>query len=266
MSLDPQKRFGQHFLRDPAVLRDILALGRPAAGEDVLEIGAGEGALTRVLLEAGARVVAVELDRTLIPGLEKLAAEAPGLEVREGDAMRLEIESLPSPMKVIANLPYQIATGLLSNLCRWPGRFPLMVVMVQREVGLRLAASPGGKDYGSLTLWVGHRYEAELCRIVPPGAFRPPPQVDSALVRLTARPGPRVEVPDEDAYFGLIRSAFAHRRKMLINNLRALPAPGEGGKETDWQGVLERAGVDGRRRAETLGAEEFAQIARALAP
>ncbi len=258
----PKKRFGQHFLRDATVLREIVELGEISPGEAVLEIGAGDGTLTRALLAAGARVTAVELDRDLLPALREFAAGEPRLEVVAGDAMQLDYGSLPFPQKLISNLPYQIATGILSRLCEWPGRFPLMVVLVQREVGRRLAAPPGGKDYGTLTLWVGHRYAVEVRRVVPPGAFSPPPQVDSALLRLRARPRPLVEVADEEAYFRLIRAAFALRRKTLLNNLRNFPAPGE--SRPDWAEVLARAGVEGRRRAETLDAEAFARILRAL--
>ncbi|MEK6709888.1 MAG: 16S rRNA (adenine(1518)-N(6)/adenine(1519)-N(6))-dimethyltransferase RsmA [Nitrospinota bacterium] len=259
----PKKRFGQHFLHDAAIRAQIVALGELAPGERVLEIGAGDGSLTRALLAAGAEVTAAELDRGLLPGLQALAAREPRLEILPGDAMRLDYEALPYPQKLIANLPYNIATGLLTLLCGWPGRFPLMVVMVQREVGERLAAPPGGKDYGSLTLWVNHRYGVEIRRWVPPGAFRPPPKVDSALLRLRALPRPRVEVPDEEAYFRLIRAAFAHRRKTLLNNLKSLAGASE--KSSDWREILARAGVDGGLRAEALGAEAFARIARAWA-
>ncbi|MBI3128279.1 MAG: ribosomal RNA small subunit methyltransferase A [Candidatus Tectomicrobia bacterium] len=261
MPASPKKRFGQHFLRDPAVLRTIIELAGISPGERALEIGAGDGTLTRALLAAGARVAAVELDRDLLPGLQELAARESSLEVIPGDAMKLDYAALPSPQKLIANLPYNIASGLLSLLCGWPERFPLMVVMVQREVAERLAAPPGGKDYGSLTLWVRHRYEAEVCRWVPPGAFRPPPKVDSALVRLRALPRPRVRVPDEETYFRLVRAAFAHRRKTLLNNLKGFSLPG---KIPDWPEILARAGVAGGRRAETLDAEDFARILRAL--
>jgi 16S rRNA (adenine1518-N6/adenine1519-N6)-dimethyltransferase len=267
MTHAPKKRFGQHFLRDPSVLRQIIELGEIEEGENVLEIGAGDGTLTRALLEAGARVSAIELDRDLIGDLKALAEEEPRLNLIEGDATKSADFDFPTPTKVISNLPYQIATLILSDMCERPDWFPCMVVMVQREVGQRLAASPGGKDYGTLTLWVGHRYAVEVKRIVPPGAFHPPPKVDSALVVLQARERPLVEVPDEAGYFGLIRAAFAMRRKTLLNNLRAYVPPGAGppgGKKVNWAEVLERAGVDGRLRAETLGAGEFARIFECL--
>ncbi|MDA0999310.1 MAG: 16S rRNA (adenine(1518)-N(6)/adenine(1519)-N(6))-dimethyltransferase RsmA [bacterium] len=262
MSHTPQNRFGQHFLRAPGVLRHIIELGEIDQGDCVLEIGAGDGTLTRALLETGARVIAVEIDRNLIPVLREMEAAEENLQVVEGDAMQLDLDTFPAPAKVIANLPYQIASGLLSRICRRKERFPLLVVMVQREVGLRLTAPPGGKDYGSLTLWIGHHYEVELARRVLPGAFHPPPKVDSALMRLRARPAPPVEVPDTDRYFQLIRAAFAHRRKTLFNNLRTIR--GAGDSAIDWSAILDDAGIDPNTRAETLEAEDFARIARAL--
>ncbi len=277
MNQIPLKRFGQHFLRDNNHLRRIIELGQLEAGEPILEVGAGDGTLTRSLLETGARVIAVEIDRNLIPNLHALATDSPELEVREGDIMKMDLSLFPSPIKVIANLPYNIASSLLADLCSRPVQFPFLLVMVQREVGERLAAQPGGKDYGTLTIWVGHWYEVEICRIIPPEAFRPPPKVVSALVRLTSRTASRVEVPDEKTYFRIVRTAFTHRRKTLINNLRTLSLPidqtgapaGEGTAAQEgkrgWQAVLEQAAVEPSRRAESLDPEEFARIARALA-
>ena len=264
----PSKRLGQHFLRDDSVLRQIIELGELSESDRVLEIGAGDGTLTRSLLEAGASVTAVELDRRLLPGLREMAGRNPRLSLLEGDAMKMAQFDLPTPMKVISNLPYHIASGILSDLCARPEWFPRMVVMVQREVGHRFSASPGGKDYGTLTLWIGHRYEVSMERIVPPGAFSPPPKVDSALLLLKARAVPLVEVPDEAVYFGLIRAAFAMRRKTLLNNLRAWGGPdgGIGDGQPDWPSVLGAAEVEPGRRAETLGAEDFARIARAVSP
>ncbi len=264
MAHTPRKRLGQHFLRDASVLRQIIELGELSESDRVLEIGAGDGTLTLSLLEAGASVTAVELDRHLLPGLRKMAERDSRLSLLEGDAMKMAQFDLPTPMKVISNLPYHIASGILADLCARPEWFPRMVVMVQREVGNRFAASPGGKDYGTLTLWIGHRYEVSIERIVPPGAFSPPPKVDSALLLLKARAAPLVEVPDEAVYFGLIRAAFAMRRKTLLNNLRAWGGPD--GARPDWLSVLEAAEVEPGRRAETLSAEDFARIARAVTP
>ncbi|MAE06781.1 MAG: ribosomal RNA small subunit methyltransferase A [Nitrospinae bacterium] len=274
MAYHPKKRLGQHFLRDGDILSQIIEFGELSDSDQVLEIGAGDGTLTRALLASGARVTAVELDRDLLPGLTNLALEEPRLELVEGDALKMDHFDLPTPMKVISNLPYQIASGIISDLSPRPDWFPMMVLMVQREVGARLAAGPGGKDYGSLTLWVAHRYSVEIKRIVPPGSFRPPPKVDSALILLKALDSPRVEVPDEEVYFGLIRAAFSMRRKTILNNLRSWSPPDggppsgghPGGAQPDWLNILNEAEIETRRRAETLSAEDFARIARALGP
>lgn len=254
----PKKNFGQHFLRDESVLRQIIELSELEENDQVLEIGAGDGTLTRALLGAGARVSAIELDRDLFGVLRELAEDEPRLTLIEGDATKTDNFDFPTPTKIISNLPYQIATLIISEMCGRPDWFPLMVLMVQYEVGKRLAAEPGGKDYGTLTLWAGHQYTIEIKQIVPPEAFHPAPKVDSAIVLMRARGKPRVEVSDEEGYFKLIRAAFAMRRKTLLNNLRTyVPA---GGEPQDWQEVLGQAEVDGGCRAETLGADEFARI------
>lgn len=262
MAYQPKKRFGQHFLRDEAALSQIIELSRLSDTNRVLEIGAGDGTLTRRLLEEGTQVTAVELDRDFLPDLQQLSREQERLEIIAGDAMKIDHFSLPTPMKVISNLPYQIASGIIADLSSRPDWFPMMVVMVQREVGMRLAAEPGGKDYGTLTLWVRHRYEVEIKRFVPPESFSPPPKVDSALLLLTARKAPLVQVEDEEIYFSLVRQAFSMRRKTILNNLRSWTLPG--GERPDWLNVLETARIETRRRAETLSAEDFARIAQAV--
>lgn len=269
MTRPPRRRLGQHFLRERKHLSRIIDLAEIAPGEDVLEIGVGEGALTRFLLDAGARVHGVEIDGALIPPLRSLEAARERFRLIHADALALDYDALPARMKVAANLPYQTASAIILRLVEKFDRFPLMILMVQREAGERLCAEPGGKDYGALTLRVGYRFEARLCGAVPPGAFRPPPRVDSAIIRLAAREAPQVEVEDESLYFRIIRAGFAHRRKTLLNNLKSLDL-GVSGKgklrglrPEDWRGLLEGLKIDPGRRAETLSAPEFARIARA---
>ncbi len=263
-------KLGQHFLHEKRYLSQIIDLADITPGEDVLEIGVGEGALTRCLLDAGAKVFGVEIDDALIPVLKKMEDEHARFHLIHGDALEIDYTALPEKMKLVANLPYQVASAIISQLTEKIERFPLMVLMVQREVGERLCAAPGGKDYGSLTLWVGYRYQAKLCQVVPSGAFRPPPKVDSAIMCLEAREKPQVEVGDENLYFRIIQAGFAHRRKTLFNNLKSLnlnnlkdiqePFSNPG----TWWNLLERAGIDPGRRAETLDAYEFAKIVRAV--
>ena len=263
-------KLGQHFLHENRYLSQIIELADITPGEDVLEIGVGEGALTRRLLDAGAKIFGIEIDDTLLPALKKMEDEHERFHLIHGDALEIDFTTLPKKMKIVANLPYQVASAIISQLTEKIERFPLMVLMVQREVGERLCAGPGVKDYGSLTLWVGYRYQARLCQVVPPGAFRPPPKVDSAIVRLDAREKPQVEVGDENLYFRIIQAGFAHRRKTLLNNLKALnlcelkDIKNLSSNPEVLQYLLQRAGVDPGRRAETLDAYEFATIARAL--
>ena len=270
MTRAPGKRLGQHFLHEKRYLSQIIDLADIAPGEDVLEIGVGEGALTRFLLKAGANVHGVEIDDALIPALRALEGASERFRLIHADALALDYEALPGKMKVAANLPYQIASAIILQLIEKFNQFPLMILMVQREVGERLCAEPGGKDYGALTLRVGYRFEARLCEVVPPGAFRPPPKVDSALMRLGAREKPQVKVEDESLYFRIIQAGFAHRRKTLINNLKSLNSSKFQGKKRgglspeDWRALLKGLEIDPGRRAETLEAREFARIARAV--
>ena len=265
-----RRKLGQHFLHEKRYLSQIIDLADITPGEHVLEIGVGEGALTRYLLDAGAIIYGVEIDEALIPALKKMEDEHERFHLIHGDALEIDYASLPKKMKLVANLPYQVASAIISQLTEKISQFPLMVLMVQREVGERICAKPGGKDYGSLTLWVGYRYEARLCQVVPPGAFRPPPRVDSAIMRLEAREKPQVEVEDENLYFRIIQAGFAHRRKTLFNNLKSLNLYELNDTEKLFsnpealRNLLERADIDPGRRAETLDAQEFARIARSV--
>ncbi len=219
--LAADKGFGQNFLVDTSALRAIVAAAEIARGERVLEVGPGLGVLTRALTAAGAAVTSVELDDRLIPVLEEeFAAELSGagagsLRLVRGDALRFDLASLPAPVKLVANLPYNVATPIVARLLE-SGRFSRLVFLVQREVGERLCAGPGSKAFGALSLLVAHFGSARVVRLVPPGAFVPPPKVTSAVVRLDVDPAAR---PDP-ALFTLIHSAFAHRRKTLVKNLQ----------------------------------------------
>ena len=249
---------GQHFLVDRAVAERTVALAGLPAGTTVLEVGPGRGALTEVLLAAGLRVVAIELDEELAGRLE--ARGLPGLEVVRGDALRVdELPLPPGPLPVVANLPYSTGTAILSRLLLAPARFPRLVLMLQKEVAQRVAAGPGSRSYGSLSVLVALHAEARLAFDVPPRCFAPPPKVDSAVVRLDAVVEPRADVGDEVLFRRVVRGAFSQRRKTLRNSLR-----GAFGDEAA-RLLLERAGIDPGRRAEELDLGEFASLARAAA-
>jgi 16S rRNA (adenine1518-N6/adenine1519-N6)-dimethyltransferase len=260
LGLDPRKSLGQHFLLDPALCGRIAALAGDLAGRQVLEIGPGPGGLTRALLATpAARVVAVELDRRAVAALAELAAAHPGrLQVIEGDALQMDPAALlpgPEPRRIVANLPYNIATPLLLRWLRGAAALEGMTLMFQEEVAERIAAAPGTPAYGRLGVLAQWRCaEVRVLLRLPPGAFTPPPKVWSAVVGLV----PRAEDPGPDLFAVMERltaAAFGQRRKMLRSALRPL-----GGAEA----LLAEAGIAGDRRAETLSVAEFDRLARAL--
>jgi 16S rRNA (adenine1518-N6/adenine1519-N6)-dimethyltransferase len=256
-----RRALGQHFLRDARVARAIADAATPGASDLVVEVGPGQGALTGELARRAGRLVVLELDRTLLPALR---ARFPGVEVLEADARSWDYRALIRPpggrVLVVANLPYSAGTAILMAMARARGAIDEMVVMLQREVAERVAAVPGSKSYGSLSVLVQLGWEAAVILHVPPGAFRPPPKVESAVLHLRALPGPRVIVADEGHFQRVVRAAFSQRRKTLANSLAAgLSLPVARVRE-----YLLAAGIDPGRRAETLDLAEFARLAAGL--
>ncbi len=260
----PRKALGQHFLVDAGILNRITAAAEVAAEDVVLEIGPGRGALTRRLTQRAGRVVAVELDAGLAAALPARLGYPANLEVITADARTVDIAALlgaPVAYKVIANLPYYAANPILRRFLELEAdwRPQSLTVMVQREVAASIAAGPGKMSL----LAVATQYYAipKLICAVPPGAFRPPPKVASAVVRLDLRAQPAVAVADAGGFFDLARAGFAAPRKQLRNSLgQGLNQPGSCIGQ-----LLAAAGIDGRRRAETLSLEEWAAIYRAWA-
>ncbi|MDI3279826.1 MAG: 16S rRNA (adenine(1518)-N(6)/adenine(1519)-N(6))-dimethyltransferase RsmA [Bacillota bacterium] len=264
--LRPKKRFGQNFLVDEQVLKAIVEASSLHQDEPVLEIGAGLGVLTCALAETGARVVAVEKDRELLPFLRRAVAPYPNVRLAEGDILDLDLRGLWTPaelaqgFKVVANLPYYIATAVLSRLLEADLPWRAMVVMVQEEVADRLLAGPGGKEYGYLSVFVQYYAHVEKIRRVPPAAFYPAPAVYSALVRLTPRRPPAVAVRDPAFFFAVVRGAFAQRRKTVLNSLAAAL----GRDKAEVAEALRRVGINPTRRGETLSLQELAGLAEVL--
>ena len=251
--LKPNQKLGQNFLCDGQMADAIIATAGLLGDKTVLEIGPGAGVLTGRLTQKAKKVVAVELDA----GLFRLLSERmifDNLQLVHGDALKIDLGALigEGPCAVIANLPYYITSAILMRLLPLP-QVETMILMMQKEVAQRLAAQPGGKDYGSLTLAVKYHAEAELLRLVPPECFFPIPKVDSAVLRLTKRPYDH-KPKDEDKLFQIIRLAFAMRRKTLLNNLAA-----NMGREKAAE-AIERAGLSPMARAETLSLEEFIRL------
>jgi 16S rRNA (adenine1518-N6/adenine1519-N6)-dimethyltransferase len=258
--LAPSRALGQHFLADPNTARRIVRLAHVEPGDRVLEIGPGIGSLTVALLEAGARVTAIELDRHVVPALLDTVGVG-AISLVAGDAMTVDLGEVlradgeRATWKVVSNLPYNVATPIVMRLLDDAPTVGSMVVMVQREVGERLAAGPGTKAYGAVSVKVAYHAVAQVVGFVPPGVFVPAPRVESALVRLVRHATPPVVVPSSARLFALVRAGFGQRRKMLRRALR----PELGDRVTP---LLERSGIDPRARAETLALDDWARLAR----
>ncbi|MCH9684276.1 MAG: 16S rRNA (adenine(1518)-N(6)/adenine(1519)-N(6))-dimethyltransferase RsmA [Deltaproteobacteria bacterium] len=257
--LSARKQWGQHFLRDPSVHRAIVGAAGLTAEDRVVEIGAGLGTLTSGLLETGAEVWAIERDRDLCEVLRAELGTHPRFVLHEADAVRFDYTTAfgERPPAIVGNLPYHLTGPLLFRLLEFHANTGPWVVMIQKEVADRLCAPPGSKTYGGITVGLSRLREIEGVVRVPPGAFLPPPRVDSAVIRLSPRSAPRGEVSDSVGFLALVRTAFQRRRKTLLNALSAL-APREQARA--W---CETAGVDSTLRPERLGPEQFAALQRA---
>jgi len=261
--LRPQKRWGQHFLCDPAVARRIVDAAELQPGAAVLEIGPGLGALTDELAARAARLYLVEIDRGLAARLLERHADRPHVRVLVGDVLALPLETMlegDCDITVVANLPYNIATPVLFRLLALRRRVRRAVVMLQREVAARLAAPPGADARGALSVMMQTWAEVRVAFGVSRRSFLPPPRVDSAVVVLRLVATPRVPLRDPATYEAVVRAAFGQRRKMLRNALAALAAA----RGVDGAALFARAGVDPRARAETLALDDFARLAGAL--
>ena len=258
-----KKRFGQNFLIDSHVLDKIIR-GADIGKEDaVLEIGPGIGTLTQALCEAAGEVTAVEIDRDLIPILEKTLAAYDNVRIINEDILKLDLSAISEkPLKVVANLPYYITTPIIMGLFESGAPLLSITVMVQKEVADRMQAAPGGKDYGALSLAVQYYAEAEIIANVPPNCFIPRPGVGSAVIRLTKHAAPPVQPKDEKFMFRLIRAAFAQRRKTLVNTLRNDSSLSYSREQLET--VLAAMGLPAAVRGERLSLAEFAELSDRL--
>jgi 16S rRNA (adenine1518-N6/adenine1519-N6)-dimethyltransferase len=254
MQQPARKRFGQHFLIDRSVVAAILAAISPRAGDKLIEIGPGPGALTRPLLQQVDRLRVVEIDRDIVA---RLRGEFPQdrLIVHEGDALRYDFGALGDDLRLVGNLPYNISTPLLFHLATFSDKVRDMHFMLQKEVVDRMVAAPGGAQYSRLSVMLQYRFRMECLLRVPPEAFRPRPKVASAVVRLLPRPREELDAKDDALMARVVRQAFSQRRKMLRNTLR---------------GVMDETGLDAlgiapSRRAEELAVSDYVRICNALA-
>lgn len=255
MGHQARKRFGQNFLHDPNVIRNIVKSIRPKPGDNIVEIGPGMGAITEELLEGTEGYLnVVELDRDLIPGLKVKFFDQPGFAIHEADALKFDFQTLKvdeRPLRIVGNLPYNISTPLIFHLLSYSGTVKDMHFMLQKEVVERLAAGPGDKNYGRLSIMAQYFCQVQHLFDVGPGAFKPAPKVDSAIVRMVPYNTLPHPVKDYRTLENVVRESFAMRRKTLRNNL----------KKTISSENLETLGIDPGLRPEKLSLEAFVKIA-----
>jgi 16S rRNA (adenine1518-N6/adenine1519-N6)-dimethyltransferase len=252
----PRKRFGQHFLHDAGILRKIVLAIAPKPGDAVVEIGPGEGALTLPLLRELGHMTVIELDRDLVPRLVAAAEGVGELDIVNADVLTVDLSALATkgPLRVVGNLPYNISSPILFHCIEHVDAIRDMHFMLQREVVDRMAAAPGSKVYGRLSVMLQLVCRVDPLLRVPPGAFRPPPKVDSAVVRLTPRPPSERAFGDAALLARIVKAAFGQRRKTLSNALGEIASAD----------AIRAAGIDPRTRAEQLAPEAFVRLAETI--
>lgn len=268
--IQAKKSLGQNFIIDTNILSNIVAGGKVDKDTVVIEVGPGIGALTEQIARAAKHVYAFEIDQRLLPVLEDTLSAYDNITVINQDILEVELEAFfkeynlaDERVVVMANLPYYITTPIIINFLQAPITIDQMIFMVQKEVGHRIAAKPGTKEYGSLSIAVQYYAQAETLFVVPKTVFRPQPNVESAIISLDLLDQPKADVRDEDYFFRLTKSSFAQRRKTLWNNLKI--AYGKDAETTEkLQQALEQAGIDPKRRGETLTIDEFADLANVM--
>jgi 16S rRNA (adenine1518-N6/adenine1519-N6)-dimethyltransferase len=265
-----KKSLGQNFLIDTNILKKIVGFAELNEVSGVIEIGPGIGALTEQLARSSKKVVAYEIDQRLLPILAETLSPYSNVKVIHEDVLKADVKEAIkeefqeiNDLMVVANLPYYVTTPIIMKLLEEQLPIRGIVVMLQKEVADRISASPGTKDYGSLSIAIQYYMKAEVVMIVPKTVFVPQPNVDSAVIRLTKREKPAVQVKDEDFFFQVTRTSFAQRRKTLLNNLLSGLTDGKQKKDEILE-ALNKSGIDPSRRGETLSLEEFAQLANEL--
>ena len=253
-----RKRFGQHFLIDQNVIESILHAIDPQPGETIVEIGPGRGALTYPLLQRCKTLIAIELDRDLVPLLEKQASAFGKLNIINEDILEFDLSTIPHQpgLRLVGNLPYNISTPLMFHLLESANAIQDMHFMVQKEVALRIVAGPGDANYGRLSVMLQNQCDCQYLLDVAPGCFKPPPKVDSAVIRLLPLGRPRHDVGDYATFSGIVQSAFGQRRKTISNSLKM---------KLDRK-TITACGIDPGLRAENLTLSDFAKLSKACTP
>lgn len=256
------KKLGQNFLIKRGIVDEIVHAAELTVGEPVLEVGPGIGTLTQGLAQSGADVTAIELDRRLLEVLDTTLASYDNVRIIHGDVLKLDVPTIMNhkPFKVVANLPYYITTPIIMSLLESKLPIERLVVMVQKEVALRMVAKPGTKDYGALSVAVQYYTEPDIVLDVPPKSFLPAPAVTSSVIRCVLRDKPPVDVIDEKLFFRVVKAGFAQRRKTFSNTMKTTDLTRDRIEE-----LLAKANIDGQRRGETFTLQEFADVANAWA-
>lgn len=256
------KKLGQNFLIKRGIVDEIVHAAELTVGEPVLEVGPGIGTLTQGLAQSGADVTAIELDRRLLEVLDTTLASYDNVRIIHGDVLKLDVPTIMNhkPFKVVANLPYYITTPIIMSLLESKLPIERLVVMVQKEVALRMIAKPGTKDYGALSVAVQYYTEPDIVLDVPPKSFLPAPAVTSSVIRCVLRDKPPVDVIDEKLFFRVVKAGFAQRRKTFSNTMKTTGLTRDRIEE-----LLAKANIDGQRRGETFTLQDFADVANAWA-
>jgi 16S rRNA (adenine1518-N6/adenine1519-N6)-dimethyltransferase len=262
--LIPRKRLGQHFLIDRNILNKVIRTAKIEKEDVVLEVGPGLGEMTLALARHAKRVIAIEIDPKLVAILKKKMEDLPNVEVVRSDILRLNfnqfLEKEGQPIKVVANLPYQISTPLLFRFIESKEVFATFTLTLQKEVAERMVAPPGGKDYGPLSIFTQLFLDISVRFFIKPSAFFPPPKIESAVVHMAWKEKPIIETEDDAWFKRVVRACFGYRRKMLINALKH----SEINLPESVELRMERIGIDPRRRPETLTIREFVSLSEAL--
>ncbi len=262
--LFPKKKLGQHFLVDRNVLNKVVRIAEVGEEDVILEVGPGLGQMTVALAHLAKKVIALEIDERLVAILRQKVKDYPNVEVSQGDILKVDFKCFfkkeAGPIKVVANLPYQISTPLLFRFIESKEVFSDLTLMLQREVAERMVASPGRKEYGPLSILIQVFSEVSIQFIIKPSSFFPAPKVESALIQMVWKEKPMIEADDEEWFKRVVKACFGYRRKTLINALKhselSLPKSIES--------RMEEIGIDPRRRPETFTIPEFSRLAEAL--
>lgn len=260
------KSLGQNFLVDNNILNKIVEAAEITSEDVVFEIGTGIGTLTYELAQRAKKVVAIEIDKTLIPILEETLSEFDNVEIVNQDVLKTDLEKLyqeyaeSTPIKVVANLPYYITTPIIMRFLESSIPLDSFVLMIQKEVADRIAAKPSTKDYGSLTVAIQYYADSKIVAKAPKSAFIPPPNVDSSVLKLSSKKNREVQVDDEELFFKVIRGSFSKRRKTILNSLSTY----QDFDKPTVESALLHAGIDPKRRGETLTINEFATLTNSM--